>query len=352
MDFKPLHIENRCQFLVCKSKIIIAGPCSAESEEQVMLTARKLRDLGICMFRAGIWKPRTNPGGFEGVGEQGLPWLQRVQKELGMQVCVEVGNAHHLEKALKSGVDMIWIGARTSTSPFATQEIADALQGVDIPVLVKNPINADLGLWMGALERISRSGVTRLGTIHRGFSAYEKTLYRYPPQWQLPIELRRRLPGITIICDPSHISGRRKLVPAISQHALDLGFDGLMIESHCCPEKALTDASQQLTPDELSMMLSQLILRDEVPSEDLFAGYREHIDRCDAVIVKALAERMQVSRQMGELKRKNNILVLQSARYEEVVSAAVAEGTAKGLSADFLRKLFELIHAESIDQQL
>lgn len=352
MQLKPISLKNECPCPVGRKKVIIAGPCSAESEEQVMTTARQLWEQGIRTFRAGIWKPRTKPGGFEGVGERGLPWLQRVQRELGMQVCVEVGNARHLEQALHYGIDMVWLGARTSTSPFATQEIADALRGVDIPVLVKNPINADLSLWMGALERISRSGITRLGTIHRGFSSYEKTLYRYPPQWQMPIELRRRVPELTIICDPSHISGRRDLVPSVCQHAMDLGFDGLMVESHYLPDKALTDASQQLTPAELGKMLSQLELRVGVPTENLFADCREQMDKCDAIIVKALAERMRISRQMGDLKKKNNILVLQSARYEEVVNAAVAEGQSEDLSADFLKKLFELIHAESINQQL
>ena len=352
MEVKPIHVANECPGPIGKSKIIIAGPCSAESEEQVMQTASQLKAEGIRMFRAGVWKPRTKPGGFEGVGKRGLPWLQRVQRELGMQVCVEVGNASHLEAVLESGMDMIWIGARTSTSPFAMQEIADMLRGVDIPVLVKNPINADLELWIGALERINRSGITRLGTIHRGFSAYEKTLYRYPPQWQMPIELRRRFPELTIICDPSHISGKRELVPSVCQHALDLGFDGLMIESHCCPEKALTDAAQQVTPQALGQMLASLVLRDKVPTENIFADCRERIDRCDAALIAMLAERMNISREMGELKRENNILVLQSERYEKVVNDAVVEGASKGLSEEFLRKLFEVIHAESINQQL
>ena len=238
--------------------IIIAGPCSAETEEQVMTTATALARLGITIFRAGIWKPRTRPGCFEGVGTQGFPWLQRVQRELGMEVIVEVGNPHHVEQALKAGVDRVWIGARTSANPFAVQAVAEALRGTDIPVLVKNPINPDLELWVGALERFQRQGITRLSAVLRGFSCYEKTSYRNPPLWDIALELRRRMPDLTFLCDPSHICGRRDLISEVCRQALDLGFNGLMIESHCDPDAAWSDAAQQLTPDALATILASL----------------------------------------------------------------------------------------------
>ncbi|MBR4338592.1 MAG: hypothetical protein IKP91_10240 [Bacteroidaceae bacterium] len=241
-----------------KSPILIAGPCSAETEEQVMTTATALARLGITLFRAGIWKPRTRPGSFEGVGAIGFPWLQRVQHELGMKVVVEVGNPYHVEEALKAGVDKVWIGARTSADPFAVQAVAEALRGTDIPVLVKNPINPDLELWMGALERFQRQGITRLTAVLRGFSCYEKTNYRNPPLWDIALELRRRKPELTFLCDPSHICGRRDLIPDVCRQALDLGFDGLMIESHCTPDAAWSDAAQQLTPDALADILASL----------------------------------------------------------------------------------------------
>lgn len=240
------------------SPILIAGPCSAETEEQVMSTATALARQGITIFRAGIWKPRTRPGCFEGVGIKGFPWLQRVQHELGMEVIVEVGTPHHVEAALKAGVDRVWIGARTSSNPFAVQAVAEALRGTDIPVLVKNPINPDLELWMGAIERFKRQGITRLTAVLRGFSCYEKTIYRNPPLWDIALELRRRLPELPFLCDPSHICGRRDLIPDVCQQALDLGFDGLMIESHCAPDEAWSDAAQQLTPEALADILASL----------------------------------------------------------------------------------------------
>jgi len=240
-------------------KYLIAGPCSAESEEQVMATATALAGLGITTFRAGIWKPRTRPGNFEGVGTKGFPWLQRVQQELGMKVVIEVGTPHHVEEALKAGIDMVWIGARTSANPFAVQAVAEALRGTNIPVLIKNPINPDLELWLGTLERFNLQGVNRMAAVLRGFSCYEKTIYRNPPIWEIALELRRRLPELPIICDPSHICGRRDLIPDVCRQALDLGFDGLMIESHCTPDSAWSDASQQLTPDALAKVLASLV---------------------------------------------------------------------------------------------
>ena len=244
-----------------KRPLIIAGPCSAETEEQVFNTAKQLSEKGIKIFRAGIWKPRTKPGGFEGIGEQGLPWMQRVKKELGMLVATEVANTKHVEAALNAGIDILWIGARTSANPFAMQEIADALKGADVPVLIKNPVNPDLELWIGAIERINGAGIKRIAAIHRGFSTYDKKLYRNLPMWHIPIELHRRIPNLPVICDPSHIGGRRELIAPLCQQAMDLGFDGLIIESHCSPDNAWSDAKQQVTPDVLDFIIDRLVIR-------------------------------------------------------------------------------------------
>lgn len=346
-----LPVDSRALALG-ESKYLIAGPCSAETEAQVMTTATALAVQGIRVFRAGIWKPRTRPGCFEGVGEEGIAWLLRVQRELGMKVVVEVGSARHVHAVLDAGLDAVWLGARTTANPFAVQDIADALAGSDIPVLVKNPINADLDLWVGALERLSRAGITRMGAIHRGFSSYDKSLYRNPPQWQIPIELRRRVPGLPLLCDPSHISGRRDLVPALCQHALDLGFDGLMIECHCCPDEAWSDAAQQVTPSALTELLAGLQARSAVSPAGLFAAQRERLDRLDAQLVQILAQRMAVSREMGNLKRDHDLMVLQSDRYDALLSAIAADAERQGLDPIFIRKIFETIHAESIAQQL
>lgn len=317
-----------------------------------MTTATALASAGVRIFRAGIWKPRTRPGCFEGVGMEGLAWLQRVQRELGMKVVVEVGSARHVRAVLDAGLDAVWLGARTTANPFAVQDIADALAGSDIPVLVKNPINADLDLWIGALERLNRAGVTRLAAIHRGFSSYDKSLYRNPPQWQIPIELRRRMPGLPLFCDPSHIGGRRDLVAPLCQHALDLGFDGLMVESHCCPDEAWSDAAQQITPSSLAELLEQLQARSAISPAGLFAAQRERLDHLDAQLVRLLAQRMEVSREMGDLKRDHDLMVLQSDRYDAILNAIAADAERQGLSPDFVRKIFETIHAESIAQQL
>lgn len=352
MNIQPISLTNNGDYPIGPAKAVIAGPCSAETEEQVMATATALQRMGVAAFRAGIWKPRTRPGCFEGVGAPGLAWMRRVQRELGLPVIIEVGNARHVEQALAAGIDMVWVGARTTANPFAVQDIADALRGTDIPVFVKNPINADLELWIGALERLSNSGITRLAAVLRGFSSYEKTLYRNPPQWQIAIELRRRVQGLPLYCDPSHISGRRDLVSSVCHQAMDLAFDGLMIECHQRPDEAWSDAAQQVSPAELDALLRTLDVRSHTPAGDLFDRSRSRIDQLDAALVNLLAERMDISRQLGQLKREQNVLVLQSDRYNDILSSIEASGVAKGLSAEFLRKIFETIHAESIARQL
>jgi len=336
---------------------LIAGPCSAETEEQVMETATQLARLNqVSVFRAGIWKPRTRPNSFEGVGIEGLKWLRRVKQETGMLVGTEVANEKHVYEALKYGIDMLWIGARTSVNPFTVQEISDALNGVDVMVLVKNPINPDIELWMGAIERIARAGITRIGAIHRGFSSYEKTLYRNQPNWQLPIELRRRIPDLPIICDPSHIAGARQFLHEISQKAMDLNFDGLMIESHIDPAKALSDAAQQLTPNDLKELLSRLILRnastDDPKLLDVLGELRQQIDVYDDHLLDLMEKRMKVAETIGRYKKENNITILQSSRWDEIIKKVIAKGQAKGLSAEIIDTIFKAIHQESINHQM
>ena len=336
---------------------LISGPCSAESEEQMMETAGELAKIKeVSVFRAGIWKPRTRPNSFEGVGIEGLKWLRMVKQETGLLVGTEVANEKHVYEALKYGIDMLWIGARTSVNPFTVQEISNALNGVDVMVLVKNPINPDLELWIGAIERIARAGITRLGAIHRGFSSYEKTTYRNQPNWQLPIELRRRLPDIPIICDPSHISGTRKYLYEISQKAMDLNFDGLMIESHINPDKALSDAAQQLTPNDLKELLSRLILRSPVASDpkllDVLGELRQQIDVYDDDLLDLLEKRMKVAETIGQYKKENNITILQSTRWDEIINKVVAKGVDKGLSPEIIDTIFKAIHQESINHQM
>ncbi|BEG99571.1 bifunctional 3-deoxy-7-phosphoheptulonate synthase/chorismate mutase type II [Bacteroides sedimenti] len=335
-----------------KRPIVIAGPCSAETEEQVMDTAKQLANKGIKIFRAGIWKPRTKPGGFEGVGVEGLSWLKEVKKETGMYVSTEVATAKHVYEALKQNIDILWIGARTSANPFAVQEIADALKGVDIPVLVKNPVNPDLDLWIGALERINNAGLKRLGAIHRGFSSYDKKIYRNLPQWHIPIELRRRIPNLPIFCDPSHIGGKRELIASLSQQAMDLNFDGLIIESHCNPDVALSDASQQITPDVLDYILNLLVIRTETQSTESLAELRRQIDDCDNALIETLAKRMRVSREIGTFKKEHNMTVLQSGRYDEILSKRGAQGAEFGMDPEFVKAVFEAIHEESVRQQM
>ena len=335
-----------------KRPIIIAGPCSAETEEQVMSTATDLAKAGIKIFRAGIWKPRTKPGGFEGIGEEGLVWLERVQKETGMLVATEVATRQHVEAALKHGVDVLWIGGRTSANPFAMQEIADTLKGVDVPVLVKNPVNPDLELWIGAMQRLHNAGITRIGAIHRGFSAYGKHLYRNMPQWHIPIELRRRLPNMTIFCDPSHIGGKRELVAPLSQQAMDLGFDGLIIESHCDPDCAWSDKSQQVNPEVLNFILNTLVVRDTTQTTESLTLLRQQIDQIDGEIIEALAKRMRVSREIGQYKKEHSMPVLQTGRYDDVLNTRARNAEEMGMSGDFMKTVYQAIHEESVRQQI
>lgn len=348
LDLKPIELPG----VDMKRPIVIAGPCSAETEQQVMDTATLLASKGIKIFRAGIWKPRTKPGGFEGIGVEGLAWLKRVKEETGMYVTTEVANAKHVYESLKAGIDILWIGARTTANPFAVQEIADALKGVDIPVLVKNPVNPDLELWIGALERINNAGLKQLAAIHRGFSSYDKKIYRNLPQWHIPIELRRRIPGLPIFCDPSHIGGKRELVAPLCQQAMDLGFDGLIVESHCNPDCAWSDASQQVTPDVLDYILNLLVIRKETQSTESLTELRKQIDECDNQIIEVLAKRMRISREIGTFKKEHDMTILQTERYSEILDKRGAQGSLCGMSSDFIRKVFEAIHEESVRQQM
>lgn len=335
-----------------KRPMVIAGPCSAETEEQVMTTAKQLAERGVKIFRAGVWKPRTKPGGFEGVGVDALPWLKAVKKETGMYVATEVATAKHVYECLKAGVDIVWIGARTTANPFAMQEIADALKGVDIPVLVKNPVNPDLELWIGAMERINNAGLKRIAAIHRGFSSFDKKLYRNLPQWHIPIELRRRMPNLPIFCDPSHIGGKRELIASLSQQAMDLGFDGLIVESHCQPDKAWSDAAQQITPDVLDYMLNLLVIRKDTHSTESLNELRKQIDECDNDLIQLLAKRMRVCREIGTYKKEHGVNILQTGRYNEILDKRGAQGALCGMDQDFIKKVFEAIHEESVRQQM
>ena len=348
LNLEPLRLPSDNN----ERPLVIAGPCSAETEEQVMTTARQLADKGCRMFRAGVWKPRTKPGGFEGQGETALPWLQNVKKSTGMLVATEVATPEHVELALKYGIDILWIGARTSANPFAMQALADSLKGVDVPVLVKNPVNPDLELWIGALERINQAGVTRLAAIHRGFSSYDKKIYRNLPMWQIPIELRRRFPSLPIMCDPSHIGGSRELVAPLCQQAMDLGFDGLIVESHCSPDSAWSDAKQQVTPDVLDYILSILVIRDEKVTTEGIHVLRKQIDELDNQLIELLAKRMRVCREIGQYKKEHNMTVLQTSRYNEILDKRGAQGALCGMSADFIRSVFEEGHEESVRKQM
>jgi len=335
-----------------KRPVVIAGPCSAETEEQVLATARAVAALGIKIFRAGIWKPRTKPGGFEGIGTAGLPWLQKVQQETGMYVTTEVANKGHVDEALKAGIDILWIGARTSANPFAVQEIADALNGVDIPVLIKNPINPDLELWIGAIERLYGAGIRRIGAIHRGFSAYDKKTYRNPPMWHIPIELRRRIPNLVILCDASHIAGNRNKISVLSQQAMDLQFDGLMIETHYQPESAWSDAPQQLPPEMLAHLLTQLVIRiEDKPSQSLLE-LRCRIDQIDEHLLELLAQRMQLSDELGEYKKVHGMPILQTTRYSELIERRAEYGETINLNPEFVQEIMKEIHEEAIRRQI
>ena len=335
-----------------KKPLIIAGPCSAETEEQVLTTAKELAANGVKIFRAGIWKPRTKPGGFEGVGIEGLDWLKKVKAETGMYVATEVANKAHVEAALAAGVDILWIGARTSANPFAMQEIADALVGADTVVLVKNPVNPDLELWIGAMQRIYNAGIRKLGAIHRGFSSYGKHLYRNMPQWHIPIELRRRMPDLSILCDPSHIGGKRELVAPIAQQAMDMGFDGLIIESHCDPDCAWSDKSQQVTPDVLNYILNMLVIRDTKQTTENLTLLRQQIDQIDNELLEILNKRMRVSREIGQYKKEHSMQIVQTDRYGDILKSRIKLAEEMGMSGDFMKDVLVSIHEESVRQQI
>jgi chorismate mutase len=335
--------------------LVIAGPCSAETETQVLDIAHQLKDSDVNYYRAGIWKPRTRPGGFEGVGAIGLKWLQRVKEETGLKTATEVANKAHVELALEYDVDLLWIGARSTVSPFIIQEIADALKGTDKIVLVKNPVNPDLALWIGAVERLHGADIKNLGVIHRGFSTYKKTKYRNLPEWQIAIDFQTRFPDIPIINDPSHISGRRDLIFDVSQTALDLNFDGLMIETHCDPDNAWSDAAQQVTPERLLQIFKDLKVRktgdDQAEFHNALNQLRAQIDVLDASVLDTLGERMKIAEAIGTLKKERNVAVLQSNRWNEILGRMILEGEQRGLSEEFVLKLFKSIHTESIRHQ-
>ena len=347
-DIQPITLPG----IDPRRPLVIAGPCSAETEEQVLGTARSLAAEGIRICRAGLWKPRTNPGGFEGVGEAGIAWLQRVKRETGMYTSTEVATREHVATALKGGVDLLWIGARTAANPFAMQEIADALRGTDVPVLVKNPVSPDLELWIGAIERIYNAGIRRIGAIHRGFTSIDKSLYRNHPMWAIPIELHRRLPRLPIFCDPSHIGGKRELIAPLSQQAMDLGFDGLIIEAHCSPDCAWSDKAQQVTPEALAYIIRNLVIRDESITTESLTELRSQIDKLDDQLLELLSRRMRVSRDIGQYKKEHNMPVLQTQRYEELLARRAGQAGQMGMDREFMRTVLQAIHEESIRQQM
>ena len=333
--------------------LVIAGPCSAETEAQVLQIARELKNSDVSIFRAGIWKPRTRPGGFEGVGAIGLKWLQKAKAETGLLMAVEVANAAHVKLALEHDIDVLWIGARTTVNPFAVQEIADALQNTDKIVLVKNPVNPDLSLWIGGVERLYGAGIKNLGVIHRGFSVYEKTKYRNNPEWQVAIDLQNRFPLLPLICDPSHITGRRDMIQEVSQQALDLNYDGLIIETHNDPDNAWSDAAQQITPEVLAEMISNLQVRNSDISgyEDEMGKHRTLISDMDFQLIELLSQRMKVSEKIGKLKKENNIAIFQPERWKVITEYATQKAFETGMSQEFIEKVFKAIHEESIEVQ-
>jgi chorismate mutase len=331
------------------NSLVISGPCSAETREQVLETALGLSNVGIDYFRAGIWKPRTRPGEFEGIGDVGISWMCEVRETYGLKIATEVAKAEHVEFALKNNFDMIWVGARSTVNPFTVQEIAESLQGTNIKVMVKNPVNPDLKLWIGAIERIWKAGITDVSAIHRGFSVYEKTRYRNDPNWQIPIDLKQELPGIPLICDPSHIGGRAHLLMPLAQKAMDLNYDGLMIESHVDPSHAWTDAKQQITPAELKELLNSLTIRNRAAiDEDAMLAFREQLTQTDESIIQLLKNRMRISEQIGEFKKDKNHVILQANRWEEALRRNVLKASAEGISEEFVTQLFKLIHQDSI----
>lgn len=348
-----LNIDNlQLPGIAAQRPLVISGPCSAESEEQVLCTAQQLAAEGIKILRAGVWKPRTKPGGFEGQGERALPWLVHAKLLTGMLLATEVATPRHVEAALGAGVDILWIGARTTANPFAIQELADCLRGIDVPVLVKNPINPDIELWVGALLRINGAGVKQLGAIHRGFSSVDQRIYRNTPLWHIPIELHRRYPNLPLLCDPSHIGGRSELVAPLCQQAMDMGFDGLMVESHFQPQQAWSDASQQVTPCTIGHIVQHLVVRDNQHFAEGLALLRKQIDETDDHLLELLTKRMRVSREIALYKREHNIGVVQTARYGEILDKRSTQGSLCGMSAEFVSKIYQLIHEESVRQQM
>ena len=335
--------------------LVIAGPCSAETEEQVLKIAHELKNSDVSIFRAGIWKPRTRPGGFEGVGAIGLKWLQKAKQETGLLMATEVATAAHVQLAIEHDIDVLWIGARTAVNPFAVQEIADALNGTDKIVLLKNPVNPDLSLWLGGLERLYNANIKKLGVIHRGFSTYEKTKYRNNPEWQIAIDLQNRFPDLPLLCDPSHITGKRDMIQEVSQHALDLNYDGLIIETHIDPDNAWSDAAQQVTPASLKQMFIDLCVRKETDDADDYnlrlAKLRAQIDNYDEKILEILGNRMKIADQIGELKKEKNVAILQNKRWNEILGKMILDGKEIGLSEEFVLQLFKAIHQESIHHQ-
>ena len=336
--------------------LIISGPCGAESLEQLLKTAQQLKEINkVSLFRAGVWKPRTRPNSFEGKGEEALQWLTEVKKQFGFKITVEVANAQHTEMALKYGVDVLWIGARTTANPFSVQEIADALKGIDVPVMIKNPIHADLQLWIGAIERIYNSSISKIAAIHRGFHYYGKTKYRNKPFWQIPIELRTLFPDLPIICDSSHISGNKELIPSVSQKALDLGMNGLMIETHYNPDLALSDASQQYTPSQLNQLISKLVLRNQLSEDELITNklsdFRKIIDEIDDELLNVLKKRMQTIEKIALHKKEQNISIFQLGRWQEILRTRVQWADKIGVSRQHIEKICILLHEESIRLQ-
>ena len=336
--------------------LIIAGPCSAESEEQVLETARGIAKIdAVKVFRSGVWKPRSRPGTFEGAGEEALKWLAKVKKETGLLTTVEVATPQHIEKAIDAGVDILWIGARTSSNPFSVEQLAQALRNVDIPIMVKNPVNPDLELWIGTLERLNRAGITKLAAVHRGFYPYERTRLRNIPKWELAIDLKSKIPNLPILCDPSHIAGLASFVPEIAQKALNLSLDGLMIETHCDPTKALSDAKQQLTPAQLDKMLKELVFRSPLSSNtefvDILEQLRIKIDSIDQQMIELLGQRMKIVEEIGEYKKNNNVAVFQLRRWENILKSRIEFGRRLGLGEEYIKNLLQLVHKESIRKQ-
>ncbi len=356
MQAETTTMEDKVQAVWKKRPLIISGPCSAETEEQVVETAQRLAQTGkVDVLRSGIWKPRTRPGSFEGIGTKGLPWLQHARKVTGLLTAVEVATAKQVEDALHFDVDILWVGARTTVNPFSVQEIADSLRGVKVPVLIKNPINPDLELWIGAVERIAKAGINDIGLIHRGFSSYGNTEYRNAPMWHLAIEMKRRNPELLMINDPSHICGRRDILQEVAQKAIDLDFDGLIIESHVDPDNAWSDAKQQITPERLGEMLSHIVWRrEDIPSEEYHAALdklRAQINHLDDELMQILGQRMKVAEKIGQYKKENNITILQTARWNEILERAFKKGEKLGLSKEFITKYFDAVHLESINHQ-